>query len=496
MQQVTFQEYLQHRLKRESQLETPFDQLEFVLTQRSSSFYNLRIENIQFKATTTFFKALYAYHQSLAFSGMQFNDLIFRGQPIITSSQIAEQFYNDIGTLRFHQRLEKVKDWLMMKLKEIEKKERDKSWVEEEIELLSNEAYHRAHRILAEKRGFTRERLAEYEMEPKALARLIVHQKLKPLRKQVKTLRFIHFKELYKQFFTDSERAKKWIGEEVPTNWAAICQLTVNMLEEDKLYYEDATPYLLLKELIQGFQSNNTIKHVVVDEAQDYSPFQFEFLKHLFPNAQMTVLGDFNQAIFAHAREMSDFTQLTNLYGQDETKVFNISRSYRSTKPIIEFTRSFLPNGDQIIPFDREGEAPILKQVANHDQLHRSIADIMSDLRNHNVNSIAIICKSAEESRRAYEGLSIIEEMKLLKSNSLEYEGGIVVIPTYLSKGIEFDAVIIYDASEDVYGDESLSRTFYTACTRAMHKLIIYSVGQPCRLLQKARQEKLIREMD
>lgn len=496
MQQVTFQEYLQYRLKKESQLETPFDQLEYVLTQKNSSFYSLRIANIQFKATTTFFKALHRYQQSLAFSGMQFNDLLFRGKSIITSSQIAEQFYNHNGSLRFHQRLEKVKDWLIMELKKIEKKERDKLWVEEEIELLSNDAYHRAHRILAEKRGFTRERLAEYEMEPKALARLIVHQKLKPLRKQVKTLRFIHFKELYKQFFTDSEKVKKWIGEEMPANWADISQLTVNMLEQDRLYYEDATPYLLLKELIQGFQSNSTIKHIVVDEAQDYSPFQFEFLKHLFPNAKMTVLGDFNQAIFAHAREMIDFTQLTNLYGQDETKIFNISRSYRSTKPIIEFTRSLLSNGDQIIPFDREGEIPVLKQVSNRNELHRSIADKISDLRNRNFNSIAIICKSAAESRHAYEGLSMIEDMKLLKSNSLEYEGGIVVIPTYLSKGIEFDAVIIYDASEEVYGDESLSRTFYTACTRAMHKLIVYSVGQPCRLLQKAREEKLIREMD
>ena len=82
------------------------------------------------------------------------------------------------------------------------------------------------------------------------------------------------------------------------------------MLDEDKLSYEDATPFLLLKELIQGFQTNSSIKHIVIDEAQDYSPFQFEFLKRLFPAARMTVLGDFNQAIFAHASEMMIFTHL------------------------------------------------------------------------------------------------------------------------------------------------------------------------------------------
>ena len=115
------------------------------------------------------------------------------------------------------------------------------------------------------------------------------------------------------------------------------------MLDEGKLLYEDATPFLLLKEMIQGFQTNSSIKHVLVDEAQDYSPFQFEFLKRLFPAARMTVLGDFNQAIFAHANEKVDFHTLTSLYGPDKTEAITLTRSYRSTKPIIEFTRdSFL----------------------------------------------------------------------------------------------------------------------------------------------------------
>ena len=93
-------------------------------------------------------------------------------------------------------------------------------------------------------------------------------------------------------------------------------------------------------------------------------------------------------------------------------------------------------------------------------------------------NTIAIICKSAAESATAYEALNHIDNIKLVKSNSAEYEQGIVVIPAYLAKGIEFDAVIIYNASKDVYSDESVRRLFYTACTRAMHELQLYSVGE------------------
>ena len=215
----------------------------------------------------------------------------------------------------------------------------------------------------------------------KHLPILIVHQKLKPLRKRVRAFRFVDIKGMYKQLFADPLKIKHWIEGETPAASAAICQATLEMLDEGKLFYEDATPFLLLKELIQGFQTNSSIKHIVVDEAQDYSPFQFEFLKRLFPAARMTVLGDFNQAIFAHASEMVDFHTLTSLYGPDETEVINMTRSYRSTKPIIEFTRRLVPNGERIIPFERDGERPVLTQLVDHTELHRCIASKVADLR-------------------------------------------------------------------------------------------------------------------
>lgn len=172
--------------------------------------------------------------------------------------------------------------------------------------------------------------------------------------------------------------------------------------------------------------------------------------------------------------------------------MIDIARSYRSTKPIIECTRRLVPNGDRIIPFERDGKKPSLNQVVNHDELHSSIATKVTELRSNGYYSVAIICKSAEESLRAFQSLSDIEELKLLKSSSIEYEQGVVVVPSYLSKGIEFDAVIIYDASEQVYGDESLRRIFYTACTRAMHELHLFCVGEPSPFLRKALEEGFI----
>lgn len=492
MQQVTFQEYLNHRLSKNYQVENPYDQLEYVLTATDSPSYQSRIASIQFKASPLFFNAIESYRESLVVSGMLFKDLIFRGKPIVSGVQIAERFYRKDTSLRFHNRLEKLKDWLLNKLKEAQNVERHQPWVQEKIELLSDEEYNKAHAYLAKKRGLKRDSIADYEVDTKDLAQLIVQKRFKPLRKQVQEFDFIDMKGIYQQLFADPLAIKQWTNENTPEEWPAICQSTSQLLEEDRLYYEDATPFLLLNELIKGFQANRTIKHIVVDEAQDYSPFQFEFLRRLFPSAKMTVLGDFNQAIFAHASGTVDFHVLTGLFGPDKTEVINMTRSYRSTRPIIEFTRKLVPNGEQIIPFDREGELPELKQVIDHAELHRSITEKVAHFQRVGYNTIAIICKSTEESRRAYEALSTIEDIKLLRKGSMEYEQGVVVVPSYLAKGIEFDAVIIYDASEHAYENESLRRIFYTACTRAMHDLQLYSVGEPTPLLQTVPQDCFI----
>lgn len=493
MQQVTFQEYLDHRLSKEFQLENPFDQLEYVLTAENTSSYEARVKAIQFKASGRFFEAIKLYRELLEKSDMLFKDVKFRGEIIVSAQQLADKFYKDETSLNFHSRLEKLTQWLMNQIKEIEKKERLKPWAEEEIELLSNEAYHKIHKYLAEKNGFTREEMADYEMDHEALIRVIVRQKLKPLRKRVQALDFIDIDGIYKQLFAEPLLIQNHLGVEVPKEWGEICQATLQMLEAGKLYYEDATPFLLLQELIQGFQTNRSIKHILIDEAQDYSPFQFEFLKRLFPAAKMTVLGDFNQAIFAHASEIVDFQVLSDLYGEDQTEIINMTRSYRSTKPIIEFTRSLIKNGENIIPFERAGEMPVLTQVKSHTELHEHIISKVVALRSQGYESIAIICKSAEESKAAFEALKQIEGIKLLKYGSAEYEQGVVVIPSYLAKGIEFEAVIIYDASEQTYGDESLRRIFYTACTRAMHELQLYSVGKPSPFMQSAVREEFIR---
>ncbi|WP_410769446.1 RNA polymerase recycling motor HelD [Fontibacillus sp. BL9] len=491
MQQVTFQEYLDHRLSGMYKVEDPYGQLEYVLTAADDPEYRTRLAAIRIKASVSFFEMIQAYRSSLEQGGMRFKSLHFQGETLITAEEMAEKFYGGDASLRFSGRIERLTAWLNERIKEVEKLERHKPWVQDAIELLSNEQYEQAYARIRKKLGLSED--AEEDIEGERLTaeleRMIVRKKMKPLREEISSLQFVDLAEVYKQLFEEPLHVKSWLEREVPEAWADICRLTVKNLNEGRLLYEDATPYLLLTELILGFQSNNSIRHVLIDEAQDYSPLQFEFIKRLFPAAKITVLGDFHQAVFAHAAEAVDFNVLTGLYGPDQTEAIILQRSYRSTKPIVEFTRSLIPGGEQIEPFERSGDKPVLTMVADHEVLCRRITDRVADLKSQGCTTIAIICKSAAESSAVYEALGGIDELKLVRRDSIEYKQGVVVIPAYLAKGIEFDAVLVFDASARIYGDESLRRLLYTACTRAMHHLQLYSVGTPSPLLERAIAE-------
>jgi DNA helicase-2/ATP-dependent DNA helicase PcrA len=102
---------------------------------------------------------------------------------------------------------------------------------------------------------------------------------------------------LYSQLFKRGADNKEVLLDE----WTQICSQTVEQLANFKIAYEDATPFVYLQDLLKGRKSTTGIRHIFIDEAQDYSPFQFALIERLFPYSKMTLLGDFNQAIFSGA---------------------------------------------------------------------------------------------------------------------------------------------------------------------------------------------------
>lgn len=482
MQQTTFQEYLKYWLGSTFRLEDPFEQLEYVMTSDFSQGYEARMSGMKYKATEAFLQALQSYAICLGKEGMLFRGIRFQDRELVTAEQMKSQFYSYDSSIRLSNRVVRLQEWLLQELTLLERKEREALWVQDELDSLDNEQYAEAYDELLKKYQREEAVFDFTEQEEELLGRMIVKERFKPLRRDVKRLLFIDSIGLYDQLFGDEAAYRIMTNEtEVPEQWQEICKQTKEKLSRFELFYEDATPFLCLKELVEGARTNTEVRHIFVDEGQDYSMFQYEFLKKLFPRARMTVLGDFGQAIFTQSTNLHEVdSPLIRLYGEAETSRFFLDRSYRSTREIVEFTKAMLPGGEAIVPFERSGRKPLLSKVSSSDKRATRLIEDLAVLKAEGFDSIAVITKTEVESREAYEVLTTkgCESLRLITKETFTFDMGASVIPAYLAKGVEFDAVLIYDASSQAYNRESERKLFYTACTRAMHRLHLYTTGE------------------
>jgi DNA helicase II / ATP-dependent DNA helicase PcrA len=468
MEQATFMEYLNNRIGNQFRVEDPFDQMEFLLNEENNSNYHTRVKGIRYKSSLQFKKIIDQYVIDLSKEGLQFKDLTFRGENFISKEEMYEYFYSLDNTYTIPNRLEMVKDWLLRELKRRVRQERSKAWVEEEVQFLEKEDYLEAYQELQDKDQFSEKSFDDFEQEQKFLADKVVKNKFRPLFNRVKKLNFIDMQGLYSQLFKAG--IDNYNKEVLLDDWAQICSQTIEQLENYKITYEDATPYVYLQDLLKGRKSTTGIRHIFIDEAQDYSPFQFALIERLFPFSKMTLLGDFNQAIFSGATGSPTVLSDYENHGEDVEKI-NLTKTYRSTKEIVDFTSSLIEGGDKIEPFNRHGKKPSIKKAEPHF-LNGLILNKINEFFEEGHRTIAVICRTAAESKNVYDALKDEVPLHLIEKATIAYEKGILVIPSYLAKGIEFDAVILYDNSQ--YRNESERKLFYTVCTRAMHRLHMF----------------------
>lgn len=471
MRQGTFQEYINSRLGKQFKVEDPFMQMEDLLSADEEFRYEERVTGIRYKASLTFKAHMDEYVKQLSEEGLIFKTISFRKKTIITKEEIEKYFYSLNRRYSIPNRMVMVKDWLLQELKRHAKKEQKADWVKDEIQYLSKEELLKSYKALQKNQQFTESTFDDYEQEERYLSKMIVNRHFKGIVKKVKNLEFIHLQEIYRNLFRQEGSSY------TPKKWTAICDWTIKSMRNSHLSYEDATPFMYLQDLLEGRRTNSGIRHVFIDEAQDYSLFQFAYIKQMFPYSKLTLLGDMNQAIYTHSDGQKSILSDTS-FTNEETETIQLRKSYRSTRPIVELTKRMLPDGEMIEAFNREGKLPTAKKVKNRSELKQHLLAKIEEYKQRGHQTIAVICKTAKESKEAFDEMKGQVDVRLIEKGTITFEQGVLFIPSYLAKGIEFDAVIIYDASNQQYYRESERKLFYTACTRAMHELHLFSIGE------------------
>lgn len=260
------------------------------------------------------------------------------------------------------------------------------------------------------------------------------------------------------------EELSKYIKEEM------ITQINNGIIDSD-----DLGAMLYLKTKIEGLPEKYKYKHIVVDEAQDYSLFQIAALKNMTQNNSFTIVGDIGQGIYYY-KGIDDWDKLIESVFESDSNYVRLTQSYRSTVEIIQFANKVLSKQKNslkpALPVLRHGKQPEIIEFKFDKDFVLKLDDIVTELHNLNKNNVAVIGKNYDECKHIKEALKKYSKYswELIKDTDKTFKSNLLVIPSYMTKGLEFDCSVIYDCSNSNYDESELSKKIlYVVLTRALH---------------------------
>ena len=433
----------------------------------------------KFKDSVNFFNLVTRYAKHLNKRGVVFKNIYFRDKkkPYFDKEKIKEIYYSYNENYNLANRIDATREELIKMLNRKIAPEASKAWVARTIEGMSqselNELYDRPDQ--------------EFESEAKEeafLGRKIVLKALKGVHKRILHNHFINMRAQYLSFLRAVPKMvdlAKWnIDEE---DWMHHIDEVKENFKKHDIAITDVSAYLYLYDLITGRRTDYEMRYAFIDEIQDYTPFQLAYLKYNFPRAKFTMLGDLNQAIFTKDESRSLLKQISGLFDPEKIDVVQLTKSYRSTKQLTNFTKQILRQGEKIEAFNRQGPKPVIWGRDSDEQAIDVLVDVLRDNEKRKMTT-AIITKDLAGAKFVHEKLSEKgEKSTLIATANQRLVDGTLVIPSYLAKGLEFDAVVMWGANKKNYHQLDETQLVYTITSRAMYKLDVIYTGEKSPLL-------------
>ncbi|KRL90434.1 RNA polymerase recycling motor HelD [Lactobacillus kalixensis] len=469
MVQMTYWQFVSRRL--------PGMQVENLFKQFEDNTADSKIS--AFKDSVNFFNLVTRYAKRLNRRGVIFKNINFRDpkKPYFDKEKIKEIYYSYNENYKLANRIDATREELIKMLNRKIAPEVKKTWVSQAIESLSkeqlNELYDRPDQEFS----------SEAE-EEKFLGRKIVIKALQPVFKRIRSNNFINTRAQYISFLRAVPKMtdlSKWdITEEA---WAKHVESVKEAFKKHDIHMNDVSAYLYLYDLITGRRTDYEMRYAFIDEIQDYTPFQLAYLKFNFPRAKFTMLGDLNQAIFTKDESRSLLKQIAGLFDPKKTDVVQLTKSYRSTKEITDFTKQILRQGEKIEAFNRKGPLPAIYGRKTDQEALTALQEILKENDANNFTT-AIITKDLAGAKYVKEEMEKLgQKVNLIATANQRLIPGDLVVPSYLAKGLEFDAVVMWDASKKTYHNLDETQLVYTITSRAMYKLDIIYTGEKSPLL-------------
>jgi DNA helicase-2/ATP-dependent DNA helicase PcrA len=455
------------------------------LAQRFAAGQTKQSRNIQrLLISLRYFKETGRYAKHLGHADMRFRNIMFNNKVFIAKDKIKEIYYSFNNNYNLGNRLDGTKEALIKYLNHRVSTEMRSKWVEQRVQSLSKEEIDNL--FGNEPREFDSE-----DQEFRFLARKIVMRAFEPIKRAINHNNWININGQLLHFLRVTPKLINLADYDLTdAQWQEYVDRFKEDLRHGKISASNITIYLYLYDLIMGRHGDRSIRYVFVDEVQDYDAYQLAYLKYRFPRAKYTLLGDLNQAIFTHENSHTLLHQLGTMFDPEKTKVVQLTESYRSTKQITDFTKHLLLDGEEIRAFDRNGERP---QVIVSPDMDHSVDAVVRVLEKYQQehDAVAIIGKTLEDSERLYQELTKRNvKTTLIRTENQRLVNGVIIVPSFLAKGLEFDAVIVWNANATQYQGDDERQLLYTICSRAMHALTLTAIGQSTPLLAGVPQDE------
>lgn len=446
--QLTMQEFFSGLIEKEMSKKKGYKMTDAFKKARINSNNAIEAGYKRFKGSLQLLKALELYLEQYIYKHIPMNEIVYKGRTLYTSEEIKQSILT-FKQYSYQEKIDMMNKRLLTKIRNM-------------------------NEMLGEEKEVIKRECKQYK-------NYFGNKNAK-----------IDLYEIYKDFLEDlyiSYNKYEAAGVKLP-NDMEILQHFKDTFEEKEIDLYDLGLIAFIKKTLRNTIDFKYVKHIVVDEAQDFGVIAYGILKRLFPECTFTIMGDVSQNIH-YDTGMNDWRELREqVFNPNKDPFYTLAKSYRNTVEISNYASQVLEKCSfetyAIDPVIRHGKPVIVEKYRDFEDNIEATASYIKKIKENDYDTIAVICRTVEETKTVYEALKEKTEVEPWKEDMEEmvFTNGVMVLPIHMTKGLEFDTVILWNPDTLNYEDtDAEAKLLYVAITRALHELYVLHYGELSKLL-------------